>query len=93
MRIEPGPAGTRHRMWLGTAVTLEHDLAILLTRVARCVDRTAALLAQATDLHRELVDLHAEATGAALDLDRMLKQVDASRTPVSGDAAAGERAP
>ena len=73
-------------------MTHERDLAFLLTRIARCVDRTAALLAQATDLHRELMDLHAETTSAALDLEKMLKQADTSSAPAA-DRSSSQQAP
>jgi hypothetical protein len=54
-------------------MTQERDLAVLLTHLAHGLDRSAALLVEATELHRQLSDLHAELAGATVELVNILK--------------------
>ena len=73
-------------------MTHERDLAILLTHLAHGLDRSTALLVEVTELHRQLSDLHAELTNAAVELEKILKPADTA-AGVSTDRSDSEHAP
>jgi len=60
----------------------EQNLAAVMTHILLGVERCGALLAQATELHGELVELHAEITNAAVTLEEILKPADSE--PAAG---------
>ena len=52
----------------------ERELAEVLTHIVLSIERSGEILTRVTALHAELVDLHADVTNAAVELEAILKR-------------------
>ena len=58
----------------------ERELAEVMTHVLLSIERSGEILAQVTELHTELADLHAEVTTAAVELEAILQRASVGQT-------------
>jgi len=56
------------------AVIAQNEIASVVIRLSRALEQTSELLEAATDLHRQLVELHAGLTEPLVDLERLLTE-------------------
>ena len=64
----------------------DRELADVLTHIVLSIERSGEILTRVTALHSELVDLHAEVTSAAVELEAILKRAEVAR-PGASDAS------
>jgi hypothetical protein len=55
-------------------VIAQNEIASVVIRLSRALEQTSELLEAATDLHRQLVELHAGLTEPLVDLERLLTE-------------------
>jgi hypothetical protein len=60
-------------------VIARHEIASVVVQLARALEQTGELLEAATDLHRQVVELHADLTGPLVDLERLARPAEPSR--------------
>jgi hypothetical protein len=56
------------------AEVIAQQIASVVIRLSRALEQTSELLEAATDLHRQLVELHAGLTEPLVDLERLLTE-------------------
>jgi hypothetical protein len=56
------------------AVIAQNEIASVVIRLSRALEQTSELLEAATDLHRQVVELHAGLTEPLVDLERLLTE-------------------
>jgi hypothetical protein len=55
-------------------VIAQNEIASVVIRLSRALEQTSELLEAATDLHRQVVELHAGLTEPLVDLERLLTE-------------------